>query len=169
MTIHALAMKPIRIRTATPEDAVSLIHVHYASVHSIPENFYSPEIIDLWSPKPDDRRYAWMSGLISKGEAIIMIAQNSDEILGFSIVLPKQAELRALYVTSTAHGQGIGQMLLEALEENARGQGINKIHLNASLNAQSFYLQNGYGSDGLSTLGLSDQLEMPCIKMSKVL
>jgi putative acetyltransferase len=76
-------------------------------------------------------------------------------------------EVRAPYVSPAASGQGVGQEILRELENRAAAQGITRIQLNASLNADTFYRRHGYETLSRSTLRLSDEHEMDCIRMGK--
>jgi putative acetyltransferase len=141
--------------------------VHYAAVHAIAPAFYPSEVIEVWSRKPDEARYEWMRELIAQGDSIVIVGEDQTSILGFGIVIPKLMELRALYVRPAASGQGVGQAVLGELEHRAAAQGIVRIELNASLNADAFYRRHGYETLSRSTLRLSDELEMDCIRMGK--
>jgi GNAT superfamily N-acetyltransferase len=160
-------VKRLSIRSAKPEDAASIIHVHYAAVHGIGPEFYPPEVIEDWSRKPDEARYKWMRELIAQGESIVIVGEEQSSILGFGIVIPKLMELQALYVSPAASGQGVGPAILRELENRAASQGIARLQLNASLNAAVFYRRHGYETLSHSALRLSDEHEMECIRMGK--
>ena len=91
----------------------------------------------------------------------------SPRILGFGLLIPKAEELRALYVRPAAGRHGIGKQILQALETRAVAQGILRLRLNASLNAEAFYCANGYTTLSPGRLRLSAGHEMDCVKMEK--
>ncbi|MBI3802021.1 MAG: GNAT family N-acetyltransferase [Deltaproteobacteria bacterium] len=159
--------KEVLIRTAKPADAEAIIQAHYAAVHETASAFYPPEIIEDWSRKPDEARYQWMRQIITQGNEVVIVAEDESGILGFGLMIPQLRELRALYVHPTAGRRGIGQRILQELETRAVMQGIPCLQLNASLNAEAFYLRNGYKTLSPGTLRLSTEHEMDCIKMEK--
>ena len=146
---------------------MSIIHVHYAAVHGIGPGFYPSEVIEGWSRKPDEARYKWMRELIVQGESIVIVGEDPSSILGFGIVVPDSMELQALYVSPAASGQGVGPRILRELESRAASRGIARLQLNASLNAAAFYRRHGYATLSRTTLRLSDEHEMDCLRMGK--
>lgn len=57
-------------------------------------------------------------------------------------------KIERVAVLSTARGGGVGRMLMEKLEEEARGQGFHTLKLHAQLQAQPFYERLGYTPHG---------------------
>jgi putative acetyltransferase len=164
-------MNPFRlqIRAAKPSDAEAIIHVHYAAVHETASAFYSSEILEAWSAKPDETRYQWMRNLISNTDVIVVVGEVESGIVGFGLLIPKMEELRALYVHPAAGRRGIGKEILLALETRAAALGLTCLRLNASFNAETFYRSNDYGTLSRGRLRLSPEHEMDCIKMEKML
>lgn len=163
------AINQVQVRAAKSGDAEAIIHVHHAAVHETASAFYPPPVIEAWSPGPQETRYQWMRHLIAAGDEVVIVAEARSEILGFGLLIPKLRELRALYVHPLACRQGIGKKILQVLETHAATRGITCLQLNASLNAEAFYRQNGYTTLSRSTLRLSDKYEMACLKMEKTL
>ena len=157
----------MRVRAATPEDSEALIHTHYAAVHETAAAYYPPAIIEAWSRKPDDARYQWMRQIITQAIDIVLVAEDETGVLGFGIIIIKLREMRALYVNPTAGRKGVGEKLMQELENCAAKKGISCLTLNASMNAEEFYKRIGYKSLSHSTLRLSEEYEMDCIKMEK--
>lgn len=66
---------------------------------------------------------------------------------------PDEAQVRYMAVEQPHTGRGIGSLVLEALEENARRRGARQIVLNARESAVPFYTRHGYAViDKTSTL-----------------
>ena len=154
------------IRAATTEDAISLIQIHHAAVHGI-SGFYSPEILEAWSRRPDEARFTWMRELIAQRDAVVLVAERQGTVSGFGILIPELSELR-VYVRPPESGNGVGQKLLNALEVSAGEHGVTYLQVNASLNAGGFYLRHGYETLSASTLCFSGQ-HLACSKMGKTL
>ncbi|MFC5649575.1 GNAT family N-acetyltransferase [Paenibacillus solisilvae] len=66
-------------------------------------------------------------------------------------------------------GIGVGTTILNALEKIAIEKKIRYLEMDASINAESFYLKNGYRILEHRTHKLSSGQEMKCTKMRKVL
>lgn len=144
-----------------------MTHAHYAAVHAIPSEFYSDEVKEAWSRKPDEARYQWMRQVVTLGEELVVVAEDACGVQGFGIVSPASCQLRALYVHPAVCSRGIGRALLQELESRTRGLGIKMLQLNASLNAERFYQRNGYESLMRDSFALSSDYEMACVKMEK--
>ncbi|KGJ87920.1 bifunctional GNAT family N-acetyltransferase/hotdog fold thioesterase [Colwellia psychrerythraea] len=68
------------------------------------------------------------------------------------------AKIRFMAVSSKAQGQGLGQIIIKALELAAQKLGITELSLNARESAMAFYLKLGYQSHGFSHL-LFDEIK----------
>ena len=55
-----------------------------------------------------------------------------------------EAQIRYMAVADNLQGKGLGSQIISALEEVARGKGIQRIILSARENALQFYKNNGY-------------------------
>ena len=42
----------VNIRPAIVADAIAIIDLHFAAVHQSASSFYSPEVLNSWSPQP---------------------------------------------------------------------------------------------------------------------
>lgn len=160
-------MNGLQIRVAKPEDAESIIHVHYDAVHQTAVECYPYEILEVWSARPGEARYIWMRNVIANGDNIVVVGEVDSCILGFGIFVPRLEELCALYVDPGAGRRGVGKAILQVLEMRAAEHGNVRIRLNASLNAEAFYRSNGYTSLSRGKFRLSSVCEMDCVKMEK--
>ena len=55
-----------------------------------------------------------------------------------------EAQIRYMAVADNLQGKGLGSQIISALEDVARGKGIQRIILSARENALQFYKNNGY-------------------------
>ena len=65
--------------------------------------------------------------------------------------------------------QGIGTMLLAAVEATAQTLGITRLSLDSSLNAVEFYASAGYSAVAEATHELEPGVHIPCVTMQKAL
>ncbi|MBC3450432.1 GNAT family N-acetyltransferase [Pseudomonas mosselii] len=78
-------------------------------------------------------------------------------------------ELGALFVLPSFMGQGIARRMVEHLEGIARVEGLETVHLDATLNAAAFYRRCGYVGEAQSTYQSPFGLELSCIPMRKAM
>lgn len=90
------------------------------------------------------------AALFTPPDGIFLLAKSADKLLGCGGVkrnAPGIGEIKRLWVAEYARGLGLGQRLLDALEQEARKLGFHSIRLdtNKSLTeAKALYLKNGY-------------------------
>ena len=66
---------------------------------------------------------------------------------GLKVSAPGTGEIKRLWVADSVRGLGIGQRILDALEDEARGLGLERLRLDtnkALTEAQALYAKNGY-------------------------
>lgn len=161
--------KPL-IRFAIESDAESIISIHQDAVHMTASASYDQSIVDGWSPRDPERVKNMRIKLRDNPEnTIILVIESDGVVAGFGEIAPQFEELRAVYVSPHFARRGLGGSLLHELEKHARNQGLSRLWLDSSLNAQNFYLANGYHTDGSGEHKLNSGQIMPCIKMSKIL
>ena len=160
----------ITLRPAVPGDAAAMVEAHHAAVQAVDRRHYGHEVLAAWSPPPDSRRRDWLADLVGQASTLCTVAVADDgAIVGFCIALPEQALLKALYVHPARNGRGIGQTLLQDMEERCRALGIEALELNASLNAEGFYRRCGYEARGAVMQPLTDTVAMAARRMVKQL
>ncbi len=77
----------------------------------------------------------------------VMCVDNDNSIVGIGrlhTISDTEAQIRYMAVANNHQRQGIGQQLLEALENRANQQGIHIITLHARESAIGFYKKQGY-------------------------
>jgi len=74
-----------------------------------------------------------LAGILPMGGVSLMLARESaeDSAVGFSLfrTVADESELLLLAVSPTHHRQGVGQQLLGAFLEQARNDGVTRVHL----------------------------------------
>ena len=68
-----------------------------------------------------------------------LIAELEGEPVAIGAVILKRSELRACYVSPKAARRGCGSVLVREIERLARENGLVRLELAASLNAEPFY------------------------------
>jgi ribosomal protein S18 acetylase RimI-like enzyme len=84
-------------------------------------------------------RRAWYERWLRDGEAFVLLAERGDEPVGYAVVHIEEgpddtfpladhfAEIYSLSVTPDARGQGIGNQLLDAIDERLAAMGIKAV------------------------------------------
>jgi GNAT superfamily N-acetyltransferase len=81
----------------------------------------------------------------------VCVAESSGDILGFSVVLPRDdgdAELDGLFVEPSAWRNGIGRALVEAASRRAACDGALALHVTSNPLAEEFYHACGFSYSG---------------------
>ena len=155
---------PVRIRPASLEDVEGIWRVHNESIRALCSGRYPAREIAAWIAfRPPE---AYRAALASRN---LFVAVSAGEIVGFGQFDPARGEVEACYVSPDAVGRGIGSDLLARMEGLARSTGHKVMHLNATLNAETFYTRMGYKRLGTAVHRVGDDVELDCVRMNKKL
>lgn len=160
------------VRRAVPEDALAILEAHRAAIRgSSAETAYSREVIEGWAPLHiPPERVEGFTRVIEQGEEVVLVAEDqAGQVMAFGSIVPRNSELRAVYVNSAYARKGIGRAILEQLEELAREAGMTELRMDASINAQAFYEASGFISLERAEHVAQSGLRMACIRMKKSL
>jgi putative acetyltransferase len=159
----------VLIRGASPDDARGILEAHRAAVFGTARVAYPAEIVEAWAAVvvPDTVRELALR--IATRAELVVVADAAGAIAGFGSIAPDTSELLAVYVAPDFGGRGIGSRIVASLEDLARRQQIRQLSLDASLNAEAFYLKHGYVVIGRGDHVLRTGASMACIKMQKAL
>ncbi len=150
------------IRPAVDSDRTGICTVHVRAIRETCSLSYSPQQIDVWAGLLSPDTY---TALLKK--RIILVGADATDIVGFGQLDPENSELQAVYVRPERQRQGIGRRLLSELEGQARALGISRLEVSATLNAVTFYEQNGYAPRRAAVHRMLSGLELQCLRMEK--
>lgn len=154
----------IALRQATLEDLALLWNLRTRAVaHGCPRH-YTPEVLAVWlaSPAP-----ASLGRHIEHGGGLVAVEDGA--IIGYAVLDPLSGEVDAAFVDPLQQGRGIGRVLLDALEVNARAGGLERLFLSASLNALPFYERAGFVAVREELYPHRSGIGIPSVFMEKVL
>lgn len=155
---------PITLRPALPTDIASLWALRTVAVRVSCATHYAPEQITAWTASPVPPAYAAM---LAAGGGIV--AMQGEVIAGYAMLDADKQEVEAVFVDPARAGLGIGKRLLAALEQLARGRGITRLHLSASLNAVPFYAATGFVALREEAYAHPSGISLASVAMEKVL
>lgn len=162
--INNETLERVILRKPVKADARAILECHRQAIQFKALDYYGKKIVESWSPEITFERIQKVEMEIAQSGWIYIVAENTEGIIGFGIVVPENNELRAVYVRPNRSGS-VGTMILQELLSQAKLKGLEYLEMNASSNAAEFYERNGFRtlSDGVHVLNTGD--EMACVKM----
>jgi GNAT superfamily N-acetyltransferase len=127
------------IRDYEAGDAPEIVRLFFETVRSVNRANYSDEQLEAWAPGVPDPE-EWHARMAGRRT---LVAEEGGEVVGFA-ELEYDGRLDMLYVRKDAVGRGVGRRLYEAVEREARGQGLGWIFTEASITARPFFEQQGF-------------------------
>jgi putative acetyltransferase len=127
------------LRPFLAADTPVLAAIFVASVEELTGDDYSEAQQQAWASAADDEEQ--FGQRLASELTLIATLQNSP--VGFAS-LKGTDHIDMLYVHPSAVGQGVASMLCDALEKLAGGRGAKSLSVDASDNAQEFFLKLGY-------------------------
>jgi putative acetyltransferase len=127
------------IRDYKAGDAPEIVRLFFETVRSVNRADYSDEQLNAWAPGlPElEEWHARMAGRRT------LVAEESGEVVGFA-ELENDGRLDMLYVRRDTVGRGVGRLLYEAVEREARAQGLGWLFTEASITARPFFERRGF-------------------------
>ncbi|MGA2567203.1 MAG: GNAT family N-acetyltransferase [Pseudolabrys sp.] len=135
----AQAHPKIALRPFLAEDAALLREIFRDSIEALTDEDYSEAQQEAWASAADDEQ-AFGKKL---GGELTLVATLSGSPVGFA-ALAGGNKIDMLYVHPAAAGQGVGAMLVDALEKLAGARGAAKLAVDASDSARAFFEKRGY-------------------------
>ena len=127
------------IRYYEAGDAPEIVRLFFETVRSVNRADYSDEQLEAWAPGVPDPE-EWHARMAGRRT---LVAEEGGEVVGFA-ELEYDGRLDMLYVRKDAVGRGVGRRLYEAVEREARSQGLGWIFTEASITARPFFEQQGF-------------------------
>src|SRR6202035_933792 len=127
------------LRPFLAEDTPVLAAIFAASIEELTGDDYSEAQQQAWASAADDEEQ--FGKRLASELTLVATLQNSP--VGFAS-LKGADHIDMLYVHPGAAGQGVASMLCEALEKLAGGRGAKTLTVDASDNAEGFFLKRGY-------------------------
>jgi len=133
------ALPPFALRPFLPADAPLLAAIFVAAIQELTGDDYNEAQQGAWATAAEDE--AAFGKKLAGELTLIATLQNSP--VGFAS-LKGNAHIDMLYVHPSVIGQGVGAMLIDALERLAGARGAKALSVDASDNAVEFFKKRGY-------------------------
>jgi GNAT superfamily N-acetyltransferase len=159
MIVPRSGRTPVLLRCLTPADAGAVTRIHFEAVMAKGHTHYAPHQLDAWTKlcRPD-YRLAQIHYRLAMPGRFLVLAESAGRPMGYAWLeqramqqgRPDAAYLESLYVAPEAMGQGVGRVLLAAVEARAMADGAVAVGLDSSLMSTRFYRRQGYDEGPLN-------------------
>ena len=131
----------IKIRRYLPDDVKYIVNLFYQTVHTINVKDYSQEQLDAWAPASLLEDYSAWSLKLEKSKPFVALL--NEKIVGFAEFEPN-GHIDCFYVHHKYQGMGVGALLMQAINEEAKKESIARIFSEVSITAKPFFLHHGF-------------------------
>jgi putative acetyltransferase len=148
----ARAQGKLAMRPFLPADASLLAEIFRASVEELTADDYSATQREAWAAMAEDEA-AFAARLAA---ALTLLGTIDGAPVGFaSLAGPERLDM--LYVHPAAAGQGVGSMLIDALEKLAASRGAGRLTAEVSDSAQEFFKRRGFVAQQRNSVPLGNE------------
>ena len=148
----AVAHPKLALRPFLPADAALLREIFRDSIEDLTTDDYTEAQQEAWASAADD-----VGEFRSKlAERLTLVATLEGSPVGFASLEGKD-KIDMLYVHPAATGQGVGAMLVDALEKLAGARGTAKLTVDASDSARGFFEKRGYIAQQRNSVSIGDE------------
>ena len=127
----------MNLKQITAEDQIELKKIYFDSINSIDEKIYTKDQKRAWSSQAWDNPEFNNCLLEGKGWSLT----NTGEIIAFAIRHPKD-RLALIYCKGNYKRKGLGTILINKIENDAKNEGIKYLKTEASLISYKLLLKN---------------------------
>jgi putative acetyltransferase len=148
----AVAHPKLGLRPFLPADALILREIFRDSIEDLTADDYTEAQQAAWaSVAADSAEFGKkLSGQLT------LVATLEGSPVGFASLEGKE-KIDMLYVHPAAVGQGVGAMLVDALEKLAGARGTARLRVDASDSARGFFEKRGYVAQQRNTVSVGDE------------
>ncbi|MGC1467095.1 MAG: GNAT family N-acetyltransferase [Pseudolabrys sp.] len=147
--MSATAHPKLAMRPFLPTDVSLLAEIFRASIVELTGDDYSEAQQEAWSAVADDENK--FGAKLAK--QLTLVATLNGSAAGF-IALEGADKIDMLYVHPAAAGQGVGAMLIDAVEKLAASRGALKLVADASDTSRGFFEKRGYTAHQRNTISV---------------
>jgi putative acetyltransferase len=150
--MSATAHPKLGLRPFLPADASLLREIFRDSIEELTSEDYTEAQQEAWASVADnaDDFREKLAGQLT------LVATLEASPVGFASLLGKE-KIDMLYVHPAAAGQGVGAMLVDALEKLAGSRGAAKLVVDASDSARGFFEKRGYVAQQRNSISIGDE------------
>jgi putative acetyltransferase len=152
IAMMARVQSKLALRPFLAADAPLLAEIFRASIEGMTADDYSASQQEAWASMADDEA-AFATRLAN---ALTLLGTIDGSPVGFaSLAGPERIDM--LYVHPAAAGQGVGSMLIDALEKLAGARGAPRLTADVSDSAQEFFKRRGFVAKQRNSIPLGNE------------
>lgn len=156
---------PIIVRPLRADEGRIYLDIVNSSIRGLAVNHYPPDAIKGWVVPVTDESVRDL--MLNPEHEIRLVADLDGKPIGIGALVVERSELRACYVSPQAARKGCGSALVREIERLARENGLTRLELAASINAEPFYATHGYEVRERSEVVLGNGHRMAAVWMEK--
>ena len=150
--MSATAHPKLAMRPFLPTDVPLLAEIFRASIEESTSDDYSDAQRDAWAGLAEDEE---AFGKRMAGQLTLLGTMGGSPV-GFAS-LKEPDEIDMLYVHPAAAGQGVGGMLIDALEKLAAARGAKRLTADVSDSAHDFFKRRGFVPERRNTVACGSE------------
>ena len=150
--MSATAHPKLGLRPFLPADAPLLREIFRDSIEELTSDDYTEAQREAWASAADDADE--FREKLSRQLTLVATLEGSP--VGFASLEGKD-KIDMLYVHPAATGQGVGAMLVDALEKLAGSRGAARLAVDASDTARGFFERRGYLAQQRNSVSIGDE------------
>lgn len=155
--------RAVVLRPSRPEDLEQIAALFHASVHQVAGAEYNARQLAAWAPPGIDRD-RWRDRLAG---VEVVVAESPAGLAGFC-AWTVQGYLDLLFVHPACLRRGVATALYGAAEQFLRTHRVPRVHTQASVTAQPFFLRQGFRLVRHQTVNVRG-VDLPNAVMEKLL
>jgi GNAT superfamily N-acetyltransferase len=150
----------LKIREFELSDLNSIYNLIIETIEKSYTGVYPREAIDFFK---DYHSKANILHDCQNGFAVVI--ELHDKIIGTGTLL--ESNIRRVFIDKSFQRQGLGRLIMERLEAEAREKSLKKVDLSASLTAKPFYDVLGFHTVGPQSLDVANDKQLDYFEMVK--
>ncbi len=150
--MSATAHPRLGMRPYLPADTAQLREIFRDSIEELTADDYTEAQQEAWASSADDEP-KFGKRLSSQ---LTLVATMEGSLVGFASLAGK-GKIDMLYVHPAAAGQGVGGMLIDAIEKLAGARGTARLVVDASDSARRFFEKRGYVAQQRNSVSIGDE------------
>ncbi len=155
----------ITVRPLRADEGRIYLEIVNSAIRGLAVSHYPPDAIEGWVVPVTDESVRDL--MVNADHETRLIAEVDGAPVGIGALILERSELRACYVSPQAARRGCGSALVCEIERLARKNGLARLELAASLNAEAFYAAHGYEVRERSEIVLRNGHRMAAVWMHK--
>lgn len=137
---------PYPVRCFRPSDAPQIAQLFHDTIHRINAQDYTPVQLQAWAP--DNLDFCdWVSRCSARITFVALDPSPGldipEKIIGFT-ELEQSGHIGCFYGHWQYQRRGVGRLLYQVLENEAKTRGLDRLHVEASLTARPFFECMGF-------------------------